>query len=86
VIDKSDLSDVQRVYIKFYKGGSFNILISLFVPNKKIDQQGFLGSAASLGLTLTAFEEAPLSLNALEINNVFGDKNDVVNLFQGHYR
>lgn len=40
---------------------------------------------ASLGLALTTVEDAPIKLNALTIENVFGTTEDIKYILQEHY-
>ena len=36
-------------------------------------------------MTITTFEDAPISLNALEVRNVFGDKSEILETFKTYY-
>lgn len=40
---------------------------------------------SSLGLTISTFEGAPITLNALKIKNIFGDNEEVTEQLKGYY-
>lgn len=52
---------------------------------EKEEESGILKTMASLGLLISSIEEAPFQLNALIIENVFGDKNDVIEQIRKHH-
>jgi len=69
---------IQRVYIKEYRGSPLAVEVSLMkqgqFTEQEVDELSFFKTVSSLGLTLSTFEDAPITLNALETRNVFGDK------------
>lgn len=52
---------------------------------KNKSKTGFLNMLASLGLALTTVEDAPITLNALTIENVFGTTEDIKYILQEQY-
>ena len=74
-------SGIERIYIKEYRGSPLALNISLLKHGKfsdeTMDQNSFFKLVSSLGLTITSYKKAPISLNTLEINNLFGDKDEV---------
>jgi hypothetical protein len=44
-----------------------------------------LKTISSLGLAISSIEEAPITLNALFLQNVFGDVDDVVDQIRKHH-
>jgi vacuolar protein sorting-associated protein 13A/C len=42
-------------------------------------------TVSSLGLVISSIEEAPIKLNALLLNNVFGDVDDVIEQLKKHH-
>jgi len=80
------------VYIEKYKGSPIVILISVFMFSQvKAKEQGksrgaqIMERVGSLGLNLTSINDAPLTLNALEIPNVYGPYYIVQNQLMDHY-
>lgn len=77
------------MYIEKYKGSPIRVLISIFkasggtskASKSKTENKGadILDRLGGLGLNLTSINDAPLSLNALEISNVYGPINIVNN-------
>ena len=45
---------------------------------KNKTKTGFMNMLTNLGLALTTVEDAPISINALEIANMMGTTNDIV--------
>lgn len=48
------------------------------VSTSKEEESGILKTISSLGLLISSIDEAPIQLNALILENVFGDYYDVV--------
>jgi vacuolar protein sorting-associated protein 13A/C len=44
-----------------------------------------LKTVSSLGLFISSFDEAPIKLNALIVENIFGDKNEVIDQIKKHH-
>ena len=88
---KEGTKDIKRMYIKQYRGTPLDLRITLIKhletqSTEDNDKFAFFKTIGSLGLTLTTFENAPVKINALEVDNVFGDKNEVIELFKGYYK
>lgn len=69
----------KRIYIKEYRASPFEFEVSII--NKatfKSEEQDIFKTISSLGLVISSIDEAPIKLNALLLNNVFGDYDDVV--------
>jgi len=82
---------IRRMYIKRYRGTPLDLRITLIKhletqSTEDNDKFAFFKTIGSLGLTMTSFENAPVKINALEVSNVFGDKNEVISLFKGYYK
>jgi hypothetical protein len=48
------------------------------VSTSKEEESGILKTISSLGLLISSIDEAPIQLNALILENVFGDYYDVI--------
>lgn len=88
---QQEATEIRRLYIKEYIGTPIYLRVTLIKhletqSQEENDKLSFFKTISSLGLTLTTFENAPLKINALEINNVFGDKRQVVELFKAYYK
>ena len=81
---------LKRIYIEKYRGSPLAIRISLIkqgkISEKEMDDLAFYRAITNLGLTITSLENAPLEINALQIDNVYGDKTEVVTQFKGYYK
>ena len=69
----------RRIYIKEYSSSPLELEVS--VMNKvtfEMKDADILKTISSLGLVFNTIDEAPIKLNALLLNNVFGDYDDVV--------
>lgn len=44
----------------------------------KNEESDYFKTISSLGLAISSIDEAPIKLNALLLNNVFGDYDDVI--------
>ena len=82
------------IYIEKYVGHPILMIISVFkasgdskIKKEKQNSKGaeIFDRLGGLGLNLTSINEAPLSLNALEIDNVYGPYNIVQEQLVGHY-
>lgn len=69
------------MYIKEYIGSPLKITISLIKHGVSLDDGSneltLFKTISSLGLSISTFENAPITLNALKIKNIFGDQDDV---------
>jgi hypothetical protein len=69
----------QRIYIKEYRASPLELEVS--VMNKatfEMEDSDIFKTISSLGLVISNIDEAPIKLNALLLNNVFGNYEDVV--------
>ena len=82
MINKANAGAIRRLYIREYRGSPLAFKISLIKQGNMDDQKdndlALFKSVSALGLTITSFENAPMSINALEITNVFGDMSEVL--------
>ena len=79
---------MSKVYIKQYIGSPLKITVSLIkhgVTLEDSDERSFFKTISSLGLTISTFESAPITLNALKIHNVFGDSEEVQEQLKSYY-
>jgi hypothetical protein len=69
-----------RIYIREYRSSPVELEISLInrVSTSKEEESGILKTISSLGLLISSIDEAPIQLNALILENVFGDYYDVI--------
>ena len=67
----------KRVYIKKYDASKVELEVSLInrVNMDKEEEEGadIFKTISSLGLFISSFDEAPIMLNAITANNIFGD-------------
>ena len=81
---------IKRLYIKAYRGTPLDMRLTLIkhleTQTQENEEKSFFKTIGQLGLTLTTVENAPVKINALEVNNVFGDKSEVTNLFKCYYK
>jgi len=78
------------VYIEHFKGSPLCIEISIFKQTRvnnggKKDKNAIFDLLSSLGLSFTNITGAPMTLNALEIENVYGSQAVVKELLINHY-
>jgi len=80
----------RRLYIKEYKSSPIDIEVSL-LTRVKMDVDGgskefsLKDKFRSFGLALSNMDEAPVRINSLALNNVFGTPNEIVFLLTTHY-
>ena len=90
MLKKAAGASIRRVYIREYRGSPLAFRISLIkqgnFEEESLDDLAFYKSLSSLGLSVTTFDNAPLNINALELNYVFGDQNEVFDQFKGYYK
>jgi vacuolar protein sorting-associated protein 13A/C len=76
----------KRFYIKEYKGSPLEIELSIMNKGTfDMQDSDILRTISSLGLVLSSIDCAPVKVNALLLNNVFGDYDDVVNQLRKHH-
>lgn len=54
--------------------------------DKATEEIAFAKKIANIGLSIMALENMPLTVNAFEISNVYGDLDDIVEHFRGYYK
>jgi hypothetical protein len=67
------------MYISEYKSSPVELEVSLM--NKatfEMEDSDIIKTISSLGLMISTIDEAPIKLNALVLNHVFGNYDDVV--------
>lgn len=77
-----------RIYIKEYRASPIELEISLInrvTLEQEEDEGDILKTISSLGLLISGFDEAPIKLNALIVENIFGDKTDVIDQIKKHH-
>jgi hypothetical protein len=52
---------------------------------KNKQRTGFMNMLTNLGLALTTVEDAPITLNCLEIENVIGTTSDIIYILKEQY-
>lgn len=64
-----------RIYIKEYRGSPLELEVSLITKATfEIEEDSdIFKTISSLGLVLSSIEEAPIKINALVLENIFGD-------------
>lgn len=71
-----------RIYIKKYEASKIELEISLINRvslQQEEEESDILKTISSLGLLISNFDEAPININAIEAENIFGDQTDVIN-------
>lgn len=80
---------VTRVYVKEFIVSALKVTISLIKHRITLDDDSndlsLFKTISSLGLTISTFEGAPITLNALIIKNIFGDHDEVREQLKGYY-
>ena len=76
------LSGSNHIYIKKFKASPVALDISFYQKIKdqneeKEDMNHILAIVKRFGLSFTTIEDAPITLNALELDNVFGTTDDI---------
>ena len=87
---KKGITSLKKVYIERFHCSPLQVRISL-VKLGKFEQSSMTDGAfykeiANLGLSLTSLENAPLRVNALEIQQVYGDKSEITEQFKSYYK
>jgi len=64
-----------RIYIKEYRSSplEFDVSIMKKVSREAEEEQDIFRTISSLGLVISSIDEAPIRLNALVVENVFGN-------------
>lgn len=69
----------RKIYIEKYESSPLELVISFYSAMKKNKTwTGFMNMLTNLGLALTTVEDAPISINAVEITNVMGNTSDII--------
>ena len=77
-----------KVYIKDYIGSPLKVIVSLVkhgCGNTLSTDSSILRSLSSLGLSLSTFDSAPITVNSLIVKNIFGDSDEVFNQLKSYY-
>jgi len=78
--------ETNRIYIKEYRAGPVELEISLM--NKATyeeENSDILKTISGLGITISNIDSAPIKLNALHLEHVFGNYNDVTSQLKAHH-
>eukprot|EP00347_Sterkiella_histriomuscorum_P000566 403375355 len=77
----------QRIYIKEYKAGPVELEVSLMnTESFELEESSdIFKTVSSLGLVISSIDEAPIKLNALVLENVFGEYDDVITQLRKHH-
>ena len=72
----------KQVYIEKFESSPLEVIVSFYsAMTKNKEKTGLLNMVASFGLALTTVEDAPIHLNALKMENVFGDVSEIAFVF-----
>jgi vacuolar protein sorting-associated protein 13A/C len=87
---KKGITSLKKVYIERFHCSPLLMRISL-VKHGKFEQSAmtdgaFYKTITNLGLSITSLENAPLRVNAFEIQQVYGDKSEITEQFKGYYK
>lgn len=77
-----------RIYIKKYEASKIELEISLINRvslQQEEEESDILKTISSLGLLISNFDEAPININAIEAENIFGDQTDVINQIKKYH-
>lgn len=75
-----------KIYIEKYESSPLELVISFYSAMKKNKTRtGFMNMLTNFGLALTTVEDAPISINAVEITNVMGNTSDIMFILQEQY-
>jgi vacuolar protein sorting-associated protein 13A/C len=77
-----------RIYIKKYEASKLELEISLINRvslQQEEEESDILKTISSLGLLISNFDEAPININAIEAENIFGDQTDVINQIKKYH-
>jgi len=82
---------VKRLFIEKFFSSPLVIRISLMkqgeIQNEKaLEEYAFAKKVATIGLSLMSLEKTPLTVNAFEVSNVYGDLQDIAEQFKGYYK
>jgi hypothetical protein len=65
-----------RVYIKAYRASPISFEVSIMnKANLEVEEESdIIKTISSLGLVISSIDEAPIKLNALYVENIFGNQ------------
>jgi vacuolar protein sorting-associated protein 13A/C len=75
----------QHIYIKHYSSSPLFLKISYYSTMKLQSNKGFNDFLKRFGLALNTIEGAPIKINALELNEVVGNINDIIYILKDRY-
>jgi hypothetical protein len=93
-----ETKSIRRIYVKSYVGSPFSMVVSVMKngrdlgklnktinDDKKSLQSNLYSLLSSIGLTITSFEAAPIKLNAIEAEHIWGDRDEVLDTAKSLY-
>lgn len=82
---------VKRIFIESFFSSPMAIRVSLtkhgqIEDEKALEEIAFVKKIANIGLSVMSLENTPLTVNAFEVENVYGDLADISERFKLYYK